>query len=202
MPLINIEFKKLKNKTCALVLLSHDHCGELIKAASDGELWNLEYATIPKPDAMSAEIGRRLTLMSEGIMVPFSVFHNDSQKVVGMTTYCKINNIQKKLDIGWTWYAKSHQRTSLNTNCKLLLLSYAFETLKFEEVYFKVHVNNLPSQVAVLRLGANYVGIIKNYQTMPSKKAQDYYHYSIDRASWPRIKDNLILKAAKINKSA
>ncbi len=172
--------------------LIYDHCNDLIEAASDGELWNLQYVSIPKPEAMKAEIKRRLDLMHEGSMLPFSVIHNDTKKVVGMTTYCKISLAERKLDIGWTWYAKSHQRTPLNTNCKLLLLAYAFETIGIETVYFKVHVKNLQSQRAVVRLGASFVGVIKNYQTIPGNKPQNYNHYCIKVADWPKIKENLI----------
>ena len=194
-----LEFEKLKNNYCTLELLSHKHHDDLIKAASDGELWNLKYATIPKPDEMRAEIKRRLDLMNENSMLPFAVIHNEKQKAIGMTTYCKINITDKQLDIGWTWYAKSHQRTALNTNCKLLLLTYAFEAMKFETVYFKVHVNNLRSQSAVLRLGANFVGIIKNYQTMPGKKSQNYNHYCINRVNWPAVKESLSSRNYSLN---
>lgn len=84
-----------------------------------------------------------------------------------------------------------HQRTALNTNCKLLLLAYAFEKMKFEAIYFKIHTKNLRSQIAVLRLGANFIGIIKNYQIMPDKKGQDYNYYCINQADWPKIKESL-----------
>jgi RimJ/RimL family protein N-acetyltransferase len=188
----DIELNELANDYCTLALLNYSHCDDLIQAAYDGELWNLQYATIPKPNAMEAEIRRRLDLLHEGSMIPFSVIHNETQKIVGMTTYCKINFSEKKLDIGWTWYAKSHQRTALNTNCKLLLLAYAFERMDIETVYFKVHVNNFPSQTAVLRLGASFIDIIKNYQTMPGKEAQEYKHYCIKLADWPRIRENLV----------
>lgn len=189
----NFVFKKIANHYCTLAPLTYNHLNELIQAASDGELWNLQYATIPQPDAMKAEIKRRLDLLDKGEMIPFAVIHNKSQKAVGMTTYCKLNLLEKKLDIGWTWYAKSHQRTALNTNCKLLLLTYAFETLGIEEVYFKVHVRNLCSQKAVLRLGANFIGVIKNYRTISAKDPQDYNHYSIISADWQKIKSSLLL---------
>ena len=188
----NLELEKLKNDYCTLEPLSYEQHDNLIKAANDGELWNLKYATIPKPDEMRTEIKRRINLKNKGSMLPFAVIHNESKQAVGMTTYCKINIADKQLDIGWTWYAKSHQRTALNTNCKLLLLTNAFETMKFETVYFKVHVNNLRSQTAVLRLGASFIGVIKNYLTMPDKKGQDYNHYCINLFNWPDIKKNLL----------
>ena len=182
----------LKNNYCTLVPLSIDHHDDLVTSAQDGELWNLKYATIPKPSMMKAEINLRLNLLNKAEMIPFAVTHNKSQKAVGMTTYCKLNPLEKKLDIGWTWYAKSHQRTALNTNCKLLLLTYAFETLGAGAVYFKVHVKNIRSQQAVLRLGANFIDVIRNYRTMPNKQGQNYNHYCITLSDWSNIKDNLL----------
>ena len=191
----DLDLNRLKNNYCTLVPLTYNHCYELVQAASDGELWNLQYATIPQPGAMKPEIKRRLALLSKGEMIPFTVIHNKAQKAVGMTTYCDLNLQEKKLDIGWTWYAKSHQRTALNTNCKLLLLTYAFEILDIEAVYFKVHVKNHRSQQAVLRLGANFIDVIKNYQTMSGKSPQDYNHYCISLAEWPNIKDSWIARS-------
>lgn len=182
----------LKNDYCTLVPLAMDLHDDLVAAACDGELWNLEHATIPQPDMMKSEIERRLKLHDKEEMIPFAVIHNHSLKVVGMTTYCKLNLLEKQLDIGWTWYAKSHQRTALNTNCKLLLLTYAFETFGVVTVYFKVHVENKQSQQAVLRLGAKFIGVIKNHCIMPGKKGQDYNHYCITKSDWPKIKANLL----------
>ena len=194
-----IDCIKLKNHYCALVPLTELHHNDLVDAATDGELWNLSVATIPTADTMRAEIKRRLELRAEGSMFPFAVIHDETQRAVGMTTYCKINITDQHLDIGWTWYAKSHQRTVLNTHCKLLLLTYAFETMKMDAVYFKVHVNNQRSHAAVLRLGARLIGVIKNYRTMPGKQAQDYHHYGVSKVDWPVIKQDLIDKARARN---
>lgn len=190
-----VESITLKSDYCTLVPLSMCHHNDLVISAQDGELWNLKYATIPQPSMMKTEIKRRLFLSNEGEMVPFAVIHNKSHRAVGMTTYCKLNPQEKKLDIGWTWYAKSHWRTALNTNCKLLLLTHAFESLRAVAVYFKVHVNNVRSQQAVLRLGASFIELIRNYRTVPGKKGQDYNHYCISLSDWSRVRDHLIKRS-------
>lgn len=95
-------------------------------------------AMVPSPDKMKQEISRRLELQTKGSMLPFVVINNKTQQAIGMTTYCWTDNINKRLDIGWTWYAKSHQKTALNTECKLLLLTHAFEKLGCIAVGFRV----------------------------------------------------------------
>ncbi len=189
----DIDFQDLRNEYCTLEPIGYEHLDDLIAAAADGELWNLKYATIPKSEAMKAEITRRLELLSAGTMIPFAVIHNDSKRAVGMTTYCDMKLANKKVDIGWSWYAKSHQRTALNSNAKFLLLKYAFDNLGVDGVYFKVHTKNERSQKAVLRLGAKYIGIVGNYCTMPGKEPTDYYHYCINCSDWPKVKSNLII---------
>lgn len=114
---------------CKLVPLSHDHHDALVEAVQDGELWNPCYSAVPKPSEMRREIDRRLELQKKNAMVPFVVIHNETNQAVGMTTYCQIDSMNKRLDIGFTWYAKRHQKTALNTTCKLMLLTHAFKRL-------------------------------------------------------------------------
>ena len=109
--------------------LSKDHLDDLIVAVEDGKLYNHWYTSIPEPKDMDAEINRRLDLQNKKSMLPFAVISMRSNKAVGMTTYMNIDQDNKRVEIGSTWYAKSVQRTSLNTECKLMLLEHAFERL-------------------------------------------------------------------------
>ena len=119
----------LRGTHAAVEPLALAHHDALSDAVRDGELWNLWYTAIPKPEGMRTEIERRLGLQAKGSMLPFTVRNTDG-KVVGMTTYMNIDAANKRVEIGSTWYGKSAQRTPLNTECKLLLLGYAFEKLE------------------------------------------------------------------------
>src|SRR5262249_3489673 len=121
--------------------LQHEHRDALIEAVKDGELWKLWYTFVPMPDKMEAEIERRLGLQAAGSMLPFTV-RNAAGKIVGMTTFMNIDATHKRVEIGSTWYASSVQRTPLNTECKLMLLRHAFETLDCIAVEFRTHFFN------------------------------------------------------------
>ena len=180
-----------KGKYATLVPLSIEHTDNLIKAVKDGELWKLWYAMVPSPENMLNEINHRLDYQSKNLMLPFTVIDSKTHKVVGMTTYSQVDNVNKRFDIGFTWYAKTHQKTALNTECKLLLLTHAFENLKSIAVGFRVDYLNKPSQRAVERLGAKYEGMIRNYAIMFDGTIRDMCLYSILPSEWPRIKSHL-----------
>lgn len=143
---------------------------------------------------MEAEIKRRLTLHRQQTMLPFAVIDNNSQRAIGMTTYYKMDLINNRCDLGWTWYAKSYQRTSVNTESKLLLLTHAFERLKCIAVTFGANAYNVTSRRAIERLGAKLDGILRNYRVMDNGVICDYYHYSIINNEWPAVKTNLLNK--------
>src|ERR1700737_3066682 len=131
--------------------LSQDHCDGLTEAVKDGELWKLWYTFIPRAEDMRKEIDRRLALQSAGSMLPFSVIDADG-KIAGMTTYMNVDAANRRVEIGSTRYARRVQRTPLNTQCKLLLLRHAFETLNCIAVEFRTHFFNQPSRRAIERL--------------------------------------------------
>ncbi len=118
----------LRSARVTLEPLEHRHCADLIEAVKDGELWTLWYTFVPRPDKMSAEIDRRLGLQAAGAMLPFAVIDNATAKAVGMTTYMDADAVNRRLEIGFTWYRKRVQRTNLNTQCKLLLLTQGDRT--------------------------------------------------------------------------
>ena len=170
--------------------LSHEHRDGLVEAVKDGELWKLWYTSVPTPDGMAKEIDRRLSLQAAGSMLPFTVFDADG-KVAGMTTYMNVDATNRRVEIGSTWYAKRVQRTALNTQCKILLLQHAFETLDCIAVEFRTHFFNHQSRKAIERLGAKFDGILRNHQIAPNGTLRDTVVYSIIASEWPTVKAHL-----------
>ncbi len=170
--------------------LSHAHLGGLTEAVTDGELWKLWYTSIPKPEDMAKEIDRRLGLQSKGSMLPFTVFDAGGQ-VAGMSTYMNIDAANRRVEIGSTWYARRVQRTALNTQCKLLLLTHAFEKLDCIAVEFRTHFFNQQSRRGIERLGAKQDGILRNHQIAPNGTLRDTVVFSIIASEWPTAKAHL-----------
>jgi len=181
----------LQSDYVKLVPLSNEHHDELAEAVRDGELWNLSYAAVPHPQKMKEEIRKRLSLLNQEKMLPFTVIHHPTNKIVGMTTYCQVDSAIRRLDIGFTWYAKSYWRTALNTECKALLLTHAFEQLDCIAVGFRVDTLNQRSQNAERRLGATFEGVVRNYGILPNGNTRDMCFFSILPHEWPRIKSHL-----------
>ena len=174
-----------------LAPLIRDHAGALRAASRDGDLWRLWYTSVPTPDAMDAEIERRLGLQSAGSMLPFTVLSEPDGRVTGMTTFMNIDTANRRVEIGHTWYAASVQRTQLNTEAKLLLLAHAFEDLDCIAVEFRTHFLNQQSRRAIERLGARLDGILRSHQRTSDGSLRDTCVYSIIAAEWPAIKSHL-----------
>jgi RimJ/RimL family protein N-acetyltransferase len=171
-----------------LTAARHD---ELVEAARDGELWNLWYTSVPTPEQMRTEIERRLELQAKGSMLPFAVVATGSGRAVGMTTYMNIDAQTPRVEIGSTWYRKSAQRTALNTECKLLLLTHAFEKLDCVAVEFRTHFFNHQSRRAIERLGARLDGILRNHRRASDGTLRDTCVYSIIASEWPAVRSHL-----------
>ena len=181
---------KLSGPHATLLPLSHDHLEDLIAAARDGELWKLWYTAVPTPEAMAAEIGRRLALQATGSMLPFTVL-DAGGRAVGMTTYMHIDATYRRVEIGSTWTAASAQRSALNTQCKRLLLGHAFDALACIAVEFRTHRLNTQSRRAIERLGAQLDGILRCHQVSPNGALRDTAVYSITAAEWPAVRAHL-----------
>lgn len=173
-----------------LAPLDPGHAQALAEAVRDGELWQLWYTAIPPPERMAAEVERRLSLQRAGSMLPFTVF-DASGRVVGMTTFMNIDATHRRVEIGSTWYARSVQRSALNTQCKRLLLGHAFDTLDCIAVEFRTHRLNVQSRRAIERLGAQFDGMLRAHQRMPNGTLRDTAVYSITAAEWPTIRAHL-----------
>jgi N-acetyltransferase len=180
----------LRGAHARLEPLSHDQSAGLTEAVRDGELWKLWYTSIPTPDGMTKEIDRRLGLQAAGSMLPFTVFDADG-KIAGMTTYMNVDAANRRVEIGSTWYAKRVQRSAVNTQCKLLLLTHAFEKMDCIAVEFRTHFFNHQSQRGIERLGAKRDGILRNHQIAPNGTLRDTVVYSIIASEWPTVKAHL-----------
>jgi N-acetyltransferase len=174
-----------------LLPLAPAHADELAAAVADGQLWRLWYTFIPKPEDVPREIDRRLSLAAAGTMLPFTVRNNASGRLVGMTTYMNVDAAQRRVEIGSTWYRASVQRSLLNTECKLMLLRHAFETLDCIAVEFRTHFLNRQSRQAIERLGAKLDGVLRNHSRMPDGSLRDTAVYSILPHEWPAVRANL-----------
>jgi N-acetyltransferase len=170
--------------------LSPAHEPGLNEAVRDGELWRLWYTLVPPPERMAAEIARRLDLQAKGSMTPFTVFDADG-RIAGMTTYMNVDPVNKRVEIGSTWYARRVQRSPLNTECKRLLLAHAFDALQCIAVEFRTHRFNTQSRRAIERLGAQLDGILRSHQVSPDGTLRDTAVYSITAAEWPAVRSHL-----------
>ena len=180
----------LRGPHARLEPLSPAHRDGLVEAANDGELWKLWYTSVPKAENMEKEIARGLALQSAGTMLPFTVFDAEGG-IAGMTTYMNVDAANRRVEIGSTWYAKRVQRTPLNTQCKLLLLQHAFETLDCIAVEFRTHFFNHQSRRAIERLGAKQDGILRSHQIAPNGTLRDTVVFSIIAAEWLTVKAHL-----------
>jgi RimJ/RimL family protein N-acetyltransferase len=173
--------------------LVREHHDALCDAARDGQLWQLWYTAVPSPEGMAAEIERRLSLAT---MCPFTVL-DASGRVVGMTTYMNTDAVNRRVEIGSTWTAKSAQRTALNTQCKRLLLAHAFEALDCIAVEFRTHRLNTQSRRAIERLGAQLDGILRSHARAGDGSLRDTAVYSITAAEWPAVQSHLDWQLAR-----
>lgn len=184
-------YRTLTGTHVELALLSHDHAVDLAVATSDGALHELWYTSVPHPDDISDEINQRLELRQLGMMLPYAVLETKIGKAVGMTTFMNIDAAARRVEIGSTWYRKSVQRSAINTECKMLLLAYAFEELDCIAVEFRTLILNHQSRAAIERLGAHADGILRSNMIMANGTIRDTAIYSIIRSEWATIKTHL-----------
>lgn len=174
-----------------LVPLKPDHAPALCQAASDGELWNLWYTSVPSSKTIDAYLNQAFNDQEAGRALPFAVVDNATRKIIGTTRYCNADNLNHRVEIGYTWYAKSFQKTGVNTECKYLLLTHAFETLNAIAVEFRTHWHNHASRAAIARLGAKQDGILRNHQKTAEGIYRDTVVFSIIDQEWPTVKKSL-----------
>ncbi len=181
----------LHGQLVSLVPLAYSHHDDLVEAVKDGELWTLWYTHIPTPDGLRAEIERRFELRNKGSMIPFAVIEKSTNQAVGMTTFMNIDAVNRRVEIGSTWYRRRVQRSGLNTECKLLLLTQAFESLSCIAVEFRTHFFNKQSRAAIERLGAKLDGVLRQHQVVGNGTLRDTCVYSVIDREWPTVKAHL-----------
>ncbi len=185
----------LSGQHVRLVPLSPAHHDDQEAAERAGALWQLWYTAITTPEGMAAEIQRRLNLQTQGSMCPFAVMDTASGHTVGMTSYMNIDAVNRRLEIGSTWYRQSVQRSALNTEAKRLLLAHAFEHLHCIAVEFRTHFMNHTSRRAIERLGAKLDGVLRSHQISPHPLSagtlRDTCVYSIIASEWPTVSAHL-----------
>ena len=187
----------LTGQVVTLEPLRRDHHDELVTAASDGRLWELWYTSIGSPETMAADIEARLATQAAGTMLPFVVRRNADGVVVGETTYCNAEGDVPRLEIGYTWTAASAQRSGVNADSKLLLLTHAFEVLGCLAVEFRTHWHNHQSRAAIARLGAKQDGVLRNHRRQPDGTLRDTVVFSILDTEWPTVRSGLRSRLAR-----
>jgi N-acetyltransferase len=168
----------------------------LAAAAADGRLWESTVTVIPPPEGMADFIDQRLAEVEAGNWEAFTVRRLADDQIVGLTNYLHIDPVNRRREIGGTWYAASAQRTAVNTEAKLLLLNNAFGPLDCIAVEFRTHVRNVASRAAIERLGAHQDGILRHHLFMPDGSLRDTVVYSILAAEWPALRDRLSVRLA------
>jgi RimJ/RimL family protein N-acetyltransferase len=186
----------LEGQHTRLEPLSLAHQEALIAAASDGELWNSTVTLVPNRDTMTAYTEAALTAQARGSELPFVIISKSAGKVVGTTRFYEIDRNDRRLAIGYTWLSVSAQRSAINTEAKLLLLTHAFEFWKFNRVEFITDVLNQQSRKAILRLGAKEEGILRSHMVMPNGRVRDSVCFSIIADEWLEVKAGLATRLA------
>lgn len=181
----------LENSFVRLTPLQASHCHGLNDAAADGALWNLGFTSVPRAEHMQAYIEHALQQQANGLAQAFAVLDASSGRVLGSTRYCNIDAGNRRLEIGYTWYRQSVQRSGVNTGCKQLLLQHAFEQLNASAVEFRTHWLNHRSRAAIARLGAKQDGVLRQHMIMADGSYRDTVVFSILNSEWPAVKSNL-----------
>lgn len=190
----NIE---LESENIKLIPLAPEHKEALVEAATDGELWELWFTSVPSTQNINEYISTALQQKSQGLALPFVVVEKANGKIIGSTRFCNADIINQRVEIGYTWYSKSYQKTSCNTECKLLLLTHAFESLNSIAVEFRTSWHNQASRSAIARLGAKQDGVLRNHQKIEDGGYRDTVVFSIINVEWLSVKANLVFKQSR-----
>lgn len=182
--------------------MAASHVGALEEAARDGELWNLRVTSVPAPGETAAYVEQALQGRDKGHMLPFVVVDTASGRLIGSTRYHDIVVPIERVEIGYTWYGKSWQRTHVNTTCKLLLLTHAFETLGARLVGWRTDNYNFASQRAIERLGARKDGVLRHHAQRRDGTVRDTVMYSLTVGEWPEVKAHLNYQLARPRQTA
>ena len=189
-----VEPVTLSGRGITLVPLALEHEDGLRAAAADGELWNIRVTSVPEPQQTRQYIEDALAMRDAGNRLAFAVLDSATGTVLGSSSYHDILPAVKRVEIGWTWYARRCQRTHVNTTCKLLLMSHAFDTLGCQVVGWRTDNFNFASQMAIERLGAKKDGVIRGHALRRDGTIRDTVMYSLRAGEWPEVKAQLLYR--------
>jgi RimJ/RimL family protein N-acetyltransferase len=199
--MIEIHPVTLEGHGIRLEPLAPEHQDGLLAAASDGRLWELWFTVVPKPDETRAYVAEALAGQRAGHMLPWAVRDTASGAIVGSTRFHDIVAEIDRVEIGFTWYGKRWQRSHVNTACKLLLLSHAFDTLNCRVVGLRTDNFNFASQRAIEALGAKKDGVLRHHRARRDGTVRDSVMYSILASEWPDVKRHLEFRLARHEKA-
>jgi RimJ/RimL family protein N-acetyltransferase len=194
---VHVEPVTLDGTHVRLEPLSLAHHADLAKVGLDEDLVGLTQAYPPTPEGLRTYIQTALTWQANGTAVPFAVISKAAGRAIGSTRYANIDKANRRLEIGWTWYGRAFQRTSVNTETKYLLLQHAFETLGCIRVEFKTDVLNERSRRALLRIGAKEEGVFRRHMILADGRVRDTVYFSIIDSEWPALKAQLAQKLGR-----
>jgi len=177
--------------------LQYTDAEALVRAAADGELWNLTVTIVPSSTTVDSYLKKALDGRDAGSVLPFVIVLKDTGKVIGSTRFWKVDRLNRKLEIGSSWIGASWQKTFVNTEAKYLMLRHAFEVLDCVRVQFTTDENNQKSRNAILRLGAQQEGIVRHERIMPDGRKRNSVRFSIIDDEWPLVRQNLEKKLAE-----
>ncbi|MFJ2483259.1 GNAT family N-acetyltransferase [Pseudomonas sp. NPDC087598] len=189
----------LQGQGIVLRPLQYSDADALVRAAADGELWNLTVTVVPSATTVDSYLKKALDGRDAGTVLPFAITLKDSGEVIGSTRFWKIDPLNRKLEIGSSWISASRQKSFVNTEAKYLMLRHAFEVLDCVRVQFTTDENNQKSRNAILRLGAQQEGIVRHERIMPDGRKRNSVRFSIIDDEWPQVRLHLEQKLAGYN---
>jgi N-acetyltransferase len=181
----------LTGKTVELRPLQREDAQGLLDAAADGQLWNMKLTVVPGPDTIGSYIATALDGRAAGTVMPFVIVLRETGAIVGSTRFWKIDQVNRKLEIGHTWLRESMQRSAVNTEAKYLLLCHAFEVMQCVRVQFTTDELNEKSRAAILRIGAKQEGVVRHERIMPDGRKRNSVRFSIIDDEWAEVKAGL-----------
>jgi N-acetyltransferase len=193
MTLLTIEPVTLRGSVVALEPMRMDHVDALTRVGLDPELWRWIPSSVSSAEEMRGYVATALDEQRRGVSLPFVIIARGTEQVVGSTRYGNIDLANRRLEIGWTWVTAAHQRTAVNTEAKLLLLTHAFERLQVNRVELKTDALNLKSRAAITRLGAIEEGTLRKHLVTSTGRIRDTVYFSIIDTEWPAVKRRLEL---------
>ncbi|PHH39733.1 MULTISPECIES: GNAT family N-acetyltransferase [Pseudomonas] len=177
--------------------LQYSDADALLRAAADGELWNLTVTVVPSASTIDSYLKKALDGRDAGTVMPFVIVLKDSGEVIGSTRFWKIDPLNRKLEIGSSWISARWQKSFVNTEAKYLMLRHAFEVLDCVRVQFTTDENNQKSRNAILRLGAQQEGIVRHERIMPDGRKRNSVRFSIIDDEWPQVRQALEQRLAE-----